>query len=867
MNDNARVGRAREFVRHLNVLLKSVRLYGLEHSRTGSQRTNAWQALASLLPGENNGGFLLAVTGTQLLADGAPLEAAASERSVAELFVAAGLASVHFSARVTEVDFDHFVRAFAGGGKSGDLLESLKAALGDSPDAPIRVNRVRFVAEDAGQPGQPGTDLPGLLVTQTLGAEAEKLKDWLKDPQKILQLIAAAEGTQKSSAQPGAPSQPQAAAGPMPEEEMMGVMRMLAQMAQMGSPAGGPADAVQVQQQFAALPGGAQASLQQALAAVVSSKLPTDQPQAHVLVRLAEQLAIRHALERFQSGEVRVDSIRETLARMAREVENLRKLLSSHEDKMTRAGMAVEPHAEILDRQFWAQVPEPAKRSVLLSPDAWCIPARNVASFVEQLQSRGEAEAAEAVLRNYATCTRAPETETRRRASLGLVDLAKCYAAAGGDVLAFAISQVGRQVSSEAFPEVQGYLADAFTRLSHEAASQRRYAAVEQVLNQLQNIEDRKPKVMQEMRPRLGIELRIQDFIEDALKGSGMPAGLAPLLRRVPVLAASQAAARFARCTRREECERLVEVVREAGPEALAFLRETLQAGTDTASVSTVGLLSRLEPEFAEQAVSARLGKWDRLLQDALIRQLAFGAAPERAVLLSKWFQQFDPMLQPEVLDEIGMCGDARATPQLLQVAAGELARFDAPYLRIKAIEALGRLREPRAVALLRKIVEAKRMWTWENPHELRLVAAQALVKIDPPWARSGLAGTGLGLEEIELAPPLDPQASAAWSRQRRYPRLMLALSLAAVASTETRKSNLSIKVVNLGGGMATSDQPIGGGTAASLEVRSGLRSIRAEVLVREARREQITFEVVRMNFEERAKLRKLLAGLQTVAV
>jgi hypothetical protein len=36
---------------------------------------------------------------------------------------------------------------------------------------------------------------------------------------------------------------------------------------------------------------------------------------------------------------------------------------------------------------------------------------------------------------------------------------------------------------------------------------------------------------------------------------------------------------------------------------------------------------------------------------------------------------------------------------------------------------------------------------------------------------------------------------------------------------------------------------------------------------VREARREQLTFEVVRMNFEERTKLRKFFTGLQTVAV
>ncbi len=77
----------------------------------------------------------------------------------------------------------------------------------------------------------------------------------------------------------------------------------------------------------------------------------------------------------------------------------------------------------------------------------------------------------------------------------------------------------------------------------------------------------------------------------------------------------------------------------------------------------------------------------------------------------------------------------------------------------------------------------------------------------------------------------------------------------------------MAIKALNLGGGLAACDTRLASGSAATLDLRSGFRSIHADVLVHEAREDQITFEIVGMDFEERSKLRKLLAGLKVVAV
>ncbi len=52
---------------------------------------------------------------------------------------------------------------------------------------------------------------------------------------------------------------------------------------------------------------------------------------------------------------------------MSRQMDTLRQILRVQEDKMSKAGILVESHADILDRMFWAEIPEAGKKSVLLS--------------------------------------------------------------------------------------------------------------------------------------------------------------------------------------------------------------------------------------------------------------------------------------------------------------------------------------------------------------------------------------------------------------------------------------------------------------------------------------------------------------------
>src|SRR5262249_24445267 len=157
--------------------------------------------------------------------------------------------------------------------------------------------------------------------------------------------------------------------------------------------------------------------------------------------------------ERFQKGEVKVNAVHEMLEHMSRQMDTLRHILKIQEEKMSKAGILVESHADILDRMFWSEVPEAGKKSVLLSNEAPCVPPRNLRQFVELLLQRGDKETASAILTNYSGCLDAKDPEPRRKTAIGLSQLADVYAATGTEMLSAAIQKVGECLGRESDPE------------------------------------------------------------------------------------------------------------------------------------------------------------------------------------------------------------------------------------------------------------------------------------------------------------------------------------------------------------------------------------------------------------------------------
>jgi hypothetical protein len=906
-------------------------MYGYDHKRTEGQFETTWNELQQGLPTAGDAGFLLGVSDNKLLLDGIPLEAGNAERSFATLLTTAGLASLHFSREVTIEDFTRLVRAFTvAGSKATDVAKQIKEALGaGKQNSTIKINEVKFVAAD---PLTGDVSIAAQIAAQTLGPE---FKQWLNDPQKLLQLIAAAEGATSGGSGPAAsgvtmvplgsvpnfggaagsggafggpgsgggfpgggggpagvgtgsgsggatggagfaggpgagPGKAGAASGaatglapawagavvPLQEQEVLQAIRILTRFGQVGQDP--TIKEEELQKELKETDPNTRFNLQQLLGSL-AAKATEDQDDTPLLMKAAEHMAIRFALERYQKGEVKVNAVHQMMEHMSRQMDSLRQILRMQEEKMNKAGILVESHADILDRMFWAEVPESGKKSVLLSHEAPCVPPRNVRQFVEVLLDRDDTQLAAEILNNYSSCLAAKDIEPRRKTAIGLSQLADLYARLGGQPMAQAIHKISEQLIVDKDPELQSLLSAAFVRLSQEASSAKNYAAVNEVCAGMELISVERPVLMSDLRPRVGVENRLPEFLEEALRPETISPELLSVLRRTSQTGAEHMADRFFRCMRRDECDRMIELVKQLGSPVMAQLREILRTGQPRQASGVVGLLSRLDVATLLELLPARLPEWNRFYHDVVVRQIAYGAAPDRGRTLLELAEVLDPLVLPEAVDEIGMSGDVSAAPPLVAMARPGDAASRSPFVQLKAIESLGRLKDPEAVATLREILEAKKTFGYVHPKELRVAAAQALSKTDPRYSSQVLSDSGFEPVELAIA-ALDPAPACPWVRQRRYERMILPKTFVATIGSSWGRSRILIRELSLGGGMGTKEDNLRIGSEADLEISLGMRSkVRAHVLLRRARVNEVGFEIVSTDLESRYRLRRLL--------
>src|SRR6202453_1885025 len=1142
-NPNIRPAAARAFIRSLNILLKFARMYDFGHPRTKKQYETAWSELRTALGTgtENEAGVLLAVSSDQLLLDGTPLESAAAEKSFARMLSAAGIASIHFSPKVTQASLARFVRGFPTntGSKPVQLAEQLKTALQGDPH--IHVNEVCFVPADS---AVARSTVAQQLAAHTLGLNSQASDELFADPERLLQLIVAAEGSKgggrgkgsgsgggsgdgdgdgdgegsgngsgggsgsgygaggsgsgygqgrgdygpgggygpgNGSGEPGpgsngpgyvtvpgggfhyapesaeitrdlpsaggfpggaspiyvagatdagqvsssgseggnlaggagsstwnivggtgggtplAPDTPGfwfnkdaasgAASGPgsrqasgsapndisavqgpgggpgsgapsgagigigtapsggsgrgsgnrsgrgrgngpgsgkgsgsvggssssprgwdladavregaesskpsrwgnatagirgsrsarssagslavetglmtLHEDELKGIMQMLAQIARTSEGSDQKLDSQPFQSRLSTLPRRARFTVSQALSAL-AAQAPSDSSDKPTLLKLAEHIAIRFAMESYERGDIEVNAVRQVLDEMSQELDSLRKIMGVYEEKMARHGIEVQSHTDMLAQQFWAQVPPEKRKAVLESAEAWCVPPAQIRDYVDGLVANGEKAEAERVLTNYANCITHKSAETRRQCAMGLAELASTYAKQDERLLLSTIRLVGVQLAEERDSELESLVGAAFVRMSQEATKSRSFPAIQRSVELIEYVEAERPGLGKNLRPRIGVEDRLPEFIEEALKSGEATSGLKDLLRRMPVAASGHLAGRFSRSGFREDCDLLVSMMQVLDVEGLENLRQLLRNGGPTEAIETLGLLARLDPDLVEQVLPERIIDWKRTAQDRVVRQIASSGAPDRGRLLLNLFDFLDPLIRPLAVDEIGMAGDQVADMRLLRIAEGDLPKDATSYLQLKAIEALGRLRTTGAESILRKIAETRRAFRWASPSELRLVASQAMEKIDPEWVRDFVPRSGLSIAEFSIEPlDLDPESSAI--RQRRYPRLRLEHPVSATTTNLKENCHLDIPELTLGGGVAVCAQSLHPGTLVNLKLNTATKSVKVLAIVRDANTQARAFEVVDMDLEERSKLRKLLVSLGNV--
>jgi hypothetical protein len=650
----------------------------------------------------------------------------------------------------------------------------------------------------------------------------------------------------------------QVGSGPLvtPEQDdVCKLLRLLRQLAKDGDQQKEPLEPAAFQSRLAAFPVGTRVRFNDALLALASQV--QDQPHdKSFLVRLAEHMAIRFAVETYERGDVKVTAVQALLERMGTEIAALRDILGQHEIKLKDAGIAVSSHEDQLDQQFWTALPNETKRSLLLSPDAWFVPPRHIREYSQEQQKFGDLDAWRKILSNYLKGVDSENIEARRKTFGGLCDLAECYGEED-TLLGEAIRLVGTRLNAEQDRELRSLASAAFVRLGQECATRRNYAALQQMLNSLDQLASEAPAMIPGLHQRIGLEDRLSEFLEDTVRVRKPPTGLVEILQRMPRAGAKQLAKRFGHAQFREDCDLLLTLFHSLGPEATAYLKDSVNEAAPLEAVESVGLLSRVDPALLEEALRHRLRECPRSIHDQVVRRIAFAGSEERGRLLASLYDSLDPLIRPLAIDEIGMSGDTTVVAWLLKRA--ETEKGENELVRLKAIEAVGRLRVKEVAPILQRILEAKHVFRWLHAPEVRIVAAQTLAKVNPgAWEKLSQRAD---LSPSQLSSPaLDTEVDASGVRQRRYPRARFSTPLVATTTNLRKNSTLQVHSLNLGGGAATVDRHFPAGTILALKITVGMRSVQTQVLVRESPPGAVNFEIVEISLADRSRLRQILS-------
>jgi hypothetical protein len=588
--------------------------------------------------------------------------------------------------------------------------------------------------------------------------------------------------------------------------------------------------------------------LQEAVGSFAQSS--STQSEETIRARLILRVTLRFLLESYRKNEIPRSSIRPTLDRVVQEVDALQKPGKS---QLKDAGPT---NGELVEELFWTMA---QKSEGLTAAEIWCVPPGHVRWCVEESLRQNDHSLAWAILGNYASGLRIDDPIVRKAVAIGLRGLADLYALGDASSLELAVRCAGLQLSVERDPELQGLISSLFVDIARGAFDRHQYQAILQVVNSMDGVETQRPLFAESVWPQLDLATRVHDLVDDAVSSTPKEADyLISVIERFPHPASERFTSRFNQSLGGPQVESVVSAARAAGSAVMACLRENLRARPPEEAAEAVGLLSRLDSSIVEQWLGSHLSYWPQISQDRALRLLATGGAETRGSIILSIFDQLDGMLKPLALDEIGMSGELIATDRLLRLAVGNSSDQCGDFVKLKAIEALGRLRAGQALEPLRRIVESKTLWRWSYPDELRLTAFHALSYIAPTWVKGFFPHSGFTADEMKISPQ-QASSGSPWSRQRRYPRVSLTVPLPATITSARETIALSIYALSLSGGLSRGEKCLPFGTPVSIRLGPGVRPIRANAFTRAAHGQTLTFEFVNMDLEDRARLRRLI--------
>ena len=584
-----------------------------------------------------------------------------------------------------------------------------------------------------------------------------------------------------------------------------------------------------------------------------------ERPQPYLL-RLSENIVFEFLNAEFSSGALTPTSVRPMFHRLGDVIVGSGAYSGPHSSQHLSSlavTWAADTHREKLIDRFWMELPAREKSAVLRGADVWCIPVPALRQTLGQLAEAGaDAPRREArnIVLNYARRLEHDDPSARRSVAAGLNELTSIIESLWPNQVPEDLSRGAmKALDKETAPETAGLLAAFVESLGRIAVNRADYAGFESILTNLERApRDKEHDHVTALANRLVAQDRWLLLVDAALANRALEPVLPRLLQRDPERLLDRLTLLLTDPRGAEMMPAMARLLRTIGVPVLNLLETRLYEARRQRVTAAIKLLAAADPERLLRGLARAMASWEWNLQDLAVSELTRPAnsasAQSAAFVFSAILADAHPLVVPMMIDQIGLAQETTAVAQLMEIAAGEHEILRDQFVRIKAIEALGRMRASEAAEVLRSLAETREGLTYAEPSGLRAAAEDALAMIEnrPTSAR------------VRAAYESAAQASASYVIPRRYVRVPLESPLRA--HIEGSQAGLArVKTISLGGAYLESPRKLSIGDSIKLEVRSGLRKINFTAVVRNIGPDGSGVEFVYMRDEDREKLRKLV--------
>jgi hypothetical protein len=593
----------------------------------------------------------------------------------------------------------------------------------------------------------------------------------------------------------------------------------------------------------------------------VSQYTPRDSEQPlPYLLRLSENIVLEFLHAEFAAGSLTAPAVRPALYRFADVLVEWGVYSGPHSSQHLSSlaiTWATDTQREKLIDRFWLELPAREKSAVLRGPDVWCIPVAALRQTLGQLAAAGaDAPRREArnIVLNYARRLDLPDPPARRAVAAGLMEIGPIIESLWPNQLPEDLSRGAmKALEAESTPETAALIAAFVEALGRIGVNRADYTGFESILTGLERApRDQQHDHMSALSNRLVAQDRWFLLVDAALANRPLDPVLPRLLQRDPERLLDRLTLLLTEPRGADMVPAMARLLRTIGVPVLNLLETRLYEARRQRVTAAIRLLASADPERLLRGVARALASWEWNLQDLAVSELSrpvnSGSMQSAAFVFSAILADAHPLVVPMMIDQIGLAQETTAVPQLLEIAAGEHEVLRDQFVRIKAIEALGRMRCSEAVELLHTLTQRREGLAYAEPAGLRAAAVDALTLIEN---RSSSL-------QVATAYGASPLSTSTYLVQRRYFRVPLESPLRAHIEGAAA-GPVRVKTISLGGAFLESPRKLNVGDSIKLEVRAGFRKIAFTAVVRNIAQDGNGVEFVHMREDDREKLRKFV--------